>query len=279
MWIHNTNNLLFSLLIVLGMTSRNLEKKISLLRRTMNLSDEDIRVILGKQPALLHYSADRNLAPTILFLVRALDLSKAELRTMIMECPSIIGYSQKNLRKKIAFFAALYSSDDVHGRDRIRKLLVDTPKLLLASVETGLMPRMKFLHNEIQFTLPELQNLYEKNPRLLLYSLDDNLREKIVFFFILQLQMETKDVRKLLKSYPLVMDYNLESHIKPIAEYCMTEMGFSSTEFASIILKFPRLFTYSLFRIKHVIGYRHLNIIKQWERNQSDIPHRSQFMK
>jgi len=237
------------------MTSRNLEKKISLLRRTMNLSDEDIRVILGKQPALLHYSADRNLAPTILFLVRALDLSKAELRTMIMECPSIIGYSQKNLRKKFSFFAALYASDDVHGRDRIRKLLVDTPKLLLASVETGLLPRMKFLHNEIQFTLPELQNLYEKNPRLLLYSLDDNLREKIVFFFILQLQMETKDVRKFLKSYPQVMDYNLESHIKPIAEYCMTEMGFSSTEFASIILKFPRLFTYSLFRIKHVIGY------------------------
>jgi len=237
------------------MTSRNLEKKISLLRRTMNLSDEDIRVILGKQPALLHYSADRNLAPTILFLVRALDLSKAELRIMIMECPSIIGYSQKNLRKKFSFFAALYASDDVHGRDRIRKLLVDTPKLLLSSVETGLLPRMKFLHNEIQFTLPELQNLYEKNPRLLLYSLDDNLREKIVFFFILQLQMETKDVRKLLKSYPQVMDYNLDSHIKPIAEYCMTEMGFSSTEFASIILKFPRLFTYSLFRIKHVIGY------------------------
>ena len=255
MWSIILITISFSIFIVLGMTSRNLEKKISLLRRTMNLSDEDIRVILGKQPALLHYSADRNLAPTILFLVRALDLSKAELQTMIMECPSIIGYSQKNLRKKFSFFAALYASDDVHGRDRIRKLLVDTPKLLLSSVETGLMPRMKFLHNEIQFTLPELQNLYEKNPRLLLYSLDDNLREKIVFFFILQLQMETKDVRKLLKSYPQVMDYNLDSHIKPIAEYCMTEMGFSSTEFASIILKFPRLFTYSLFRIKHVIGY------------------------
>ena len=83
MWSIILITISFSIFIVLGMTSSNLEKKISLLRRTMNLSDEDIRVILGKQPALLHYSADRNLAPTILFLVRALDLSKAELRTVI----------------------------------------------------------------------------------------------------------------------------------------------------------------------------------------------------
>ena len=227
----------------------------SLLRRTMNLSDEDVRVILSKQPALLHYSADRNLAPTILFLVRALDLSKSELRSMVIDCPSILGYSLDNLRRKIAFFAALYANEEDDGIDRIRQLLVATPKLLLAAVDTGLMPRMKFLHNEIQFSREELQRLYEKNPKLFLYSLDGNLREKIVFFFILQLRMETKDVRKILLSYPQVMDYNLENHMKPIAEYCMTELKFSGDEFGSIILKFPRLFTYSLFRIKHVIGY------------------------
>ena len=237
------------------MTPRNLEKKVSLLRRTMNLSDEDVRVILSKQPALLHYSADRNLAPTILFLVRALDLSKSELRSMVIDCPSILGYSLDNLRRKIAFFAALYANEENDGKDRIRQLLVATPKLLLAAVDTGLMPRMKFLHNEIQFSREELQRLYESNPKLLMYSLDGNLREKIVFFFILQLRMETKDVRKILLSYPQVMDYNLENHMKPLAEYCMTELEFSGDEFGSIILKFPRLFTYSLFRIKHVIGY------------------------
>ena len=52
----------------LGMTPRNLANKVSVLRRTMDLSDEDVRAILAKQPAVLHYSAERNLAPTILFL-------------------------------------------------------------------------------------------------------------------------------------------------------------------------------------------------------------------
>ncbi|KAL9183832.1 hypothetical protein ACHAXT_004688 [Thalassiosira profunda] len=240
---------------VLGMTPRNLEKKVSLLRRTMNLSDEDVRVILGKQPAVLHYSAERNLAPTILFLVRALDLSKSELRELIMECPSILSYSLSNLGKKIAFFRALGFSDDEDGKESLRELLLATPKLLLSAVDTGLEPRVKFLHHEIQFSLDELRVLYTKNPRLLLYSLDDNLREKIVFFFILQLHMEPEQVQRVLLSYPQVMDYNLENHLKPIAEYFLSDLEFSSSELGQIVLKFPRVFSYALFRIKHVTGF------------------------
>lgn len=242
---------------LLGMTPTNLENKVSLLRRTMNLSDEDVRVILAKQPAILHYSAERNLAPTILFLVRALDLSKAELRRMVMECPSILGYSLGNLKQKILFFMNTlgYYQGEESGKDRARELLVGTPKLLTAAVDTGLLPRMTFLRNEIQFSLEELRELYEKNPKLLLYSLDGNLREKIVFFFILQLQMEPKHVRKILLSYPQVMDYNLDNHMKPIAEYFMSDLDFSAVELRSIILKFPRLFTHSLVKIKHVVGF------------------------
>jgi mTERF domain-containing protein len=238
---------------ILGMTPRNLEKKVSLLRRTMNLSDEDVRVILGKQPTLLHYSADRNLAPTILFLVRALDLSKSELRAMVMDCPSILSYSLENLRKKIAFFTAL--SDDTGGIDSTRELLVGTPKLLQSAVDTALVPKLTFLTNEINFSLEELRLLVKKNPKLLLYSLDENLREKIVFFFILQLHMQPEEVRRILLAYPQIMDYNLENHMKPIAEYFMTELQFSAAEVGTITLKFPRLFSYSLFKIKHVIGY------------------------
>lgn len=219
----------------------------------MNLSDEDVRNMLGKQPTLLHLSADRNLAPTILFLVRALDLSKSELRTMVMECPSILSYSLENLRKKIAFFAALNNGED--GIDSIRELLVGTPKLLLASVDTGLVPKLKFMTNEINFSLDEIRRLVKRNPKLLLYSLDENLREKIVFFFILQLHMEPQEVRRILLAYPQIMNYNLENHLKPISEYFMTELKFSAAEVGSITLKFPRLFSYSLFKIKHVIGF------------------------
>lgn len=241
------------------MTPRNLERKVSLLRRTMNLSDEDVRVILAKQPAILHYSAERNLGSTIIFLVRALDLSKSELRSLVLDSPSILGYSLANLSRKLSFFVNTlgYVGDQNYfeGMDRVRNLLVGTPKLLLSAVDTGLEPRFQFLHNEIEFSLEELQRLYEKNPKLLMYSLDENLREKIVFFFILRLHIEPENVRKVLLSFPQVMDYNLENHLKPIADYYISDVRFSATEFGSIVTRFPRLFSYSLFKIKHVTGY------------------------
>jgi len=244
---------------VLGMTPRNLEKKVSLLRRTMNLSDEDVRVILAKQPAVLHYSAERNLGSTIIFLVRALDLSKSELRILVLDSPSILGYSLSNLSRKLSFFVNTlgYVDDDNYfeGMDRVRNLLVGTPKLLLSAVDTGLEPRFQFLHNEIEFSIEELQTLYEKNPKLLMYSLDENMREKIVFFFILRLRIRPENVRKLLLSFPQVMDYNLENHLKPIADYYVSDVRFSATEFGSIVTRFPRLFSYSLFKIKHVTGF------------------------
>ena len=81
------------------------------------------------------------------------------------------------------------------------------------------------------------------------------MREKIVFFFILQLHMEPERVRNILLSYPQVMDYNLENHMKPIAEYYMTELEFSAAELGSIIQKFPRVFSYSLFKQKHLTGF------------------------
>ena len=250
--------IIFNYLTPVPVTPRNLEKKISLLRRTMNLSDEDVRIMLAKQPAILHYSAERNLGSTIIFLVRALDLSKGELRSMVMGSPSILGYSKENLSRKLSFFVNTLGYIDnnyVEGMERVRKLLVGTPKLLLAAVDTGLMPRFQFLRNEIEFSLEELQLLYEKNPRLLLYSLDENMREKIVFFLILQLHIEPEQVRKLMLSFPQVMDYNLPNHLKPIAEYYMADLGFSASELGSIVTRFPRLFSYSLFKIKHVTGF------------------------
>eukprot|EP00986_Skeletonema_menzelii_P002630 scaffold720_cov68-Skeletonema_menzelii.AAC.3 len=225
----------------------------------MNLSDEDVRVILAKQPAVLHYSAERNLGSTIIFLVRALDLSKSELRSLVLDSPSILGYSLANLSRKLSFFVNTlgYVDDDNYfeGMDRVRNLLVGTPKLLLAAVDTGLEPRFQFLHNEIEFSLEELQRLYEKNPKLLMYSLDENMREKIVFFFILRLHIEVENVRKILLCFPQIMDYNLDNHLKPIADYYISDLRFSATEFGSIVTRFPRLFSYSLFKIKHVTGF------------------------
>jgi hypothetical protein len=235
----------------LGMTANTVRGKVDVLRKTMDLSDEDLRSILTTQPTLLHLSATKNLAPTILFLVRQLDLGKEDLRTLVVAYPCILAYSIDNLHYKIRFFLDHMQ----YSVKQCRNLLLSEPKLLAASVDGGLMPRLRFLKGEMEFPLPDIQTLCQKNPTILLKSLDDNLRPKLIFFLIMTLHMSPKEVLKMLLSYPHFLEYHLDDHIRPMVRYLLVELDFSAHEIARMLLKCPRLVTHSLYKIKHVVGY------------------------
>merc|ERR1711957_590154 len=114
---------------------------------------------------------------------------------------------------------------------------------------------MKFLMKEISIPLEDLRSIVRRNPKILLYSIHENLATKLISFFIMRLRMEPKHVLRILKAYPAIIDYNLENHMLPIVVYFLSDLEFSPIEFRSVLLKFPRLMTHSTFKIKHVVGY------------------------
>jgi mTERF domain-containing protein, mitochondrial len=236
---------------VLGMTANNLRRKVQLLKQLMDLTDDEIRTMIIRQPAILHLSATQNLAPTILFLQRSLDLSRNDLRDILVPLPSILGYSLSNLKSKLNFYLKLcrFTKDDA------RKLFVSEPKLLTAGVKTGLIPHMHFFVNEIKLPLESLRHIIQKTPKMLLYSVAKNLRPKIQNYLMETLGMDLSSVHTLLEKYPQFINYNLENHILPITRYFVQELKYSHREFSRILLKFPRLVTWSLYKIKHVVGY------------------------
>jgi hypothetical protein len=236
---------------VLGITTATIRRKVDVLRDNMNLSDDDLRSIIERQPTILQLSADANISPTILFLVRALDLGRDDLRLLLLASPTILSYKQTNLKSKINFFTRLMD----FSVDECRELLLAEPKLLRAGVRTGLVPRMRFLVRDMDISMEKLQLIVKKNPRILLYSLDDNLIPKCIFYLIMTLSFDLKQVEKILLSYPKFLDYNLDRHILPITKYFVKDLEVSPTEFRGILLKFPRILTHSLSKIKHVVGY------------------------
>lgn len=236
---------------VLGMTTANIRRKVDVLRDNMNLSDDDLRTIIGRQPTILQLSADKNISPTILFLVRALDLGRDDLRLLLLASPSILSYKQSNLKSKINFFTRLID----FSVDECRDLLLAEPKLLRAGVRTGLVPKMRFLVRNMDIPMENLRLIIQKNPRILLYSLDNNLIPKLIFYLIMTLSMDLKQVERTLLAYPYILDYNLDRHILPITKYFVRDLEVSPAEFRGIMLKFPRLLTHSLSKIKHVVGY------------------------
>ena len=234
----------------LGMKASTIREKVDVLRSTMDLSPDDLQRIFALQPTILHLSAKKNLAPTILFLVRQLDLTKQNLRILVVTCPCILCYSIDNLHKKLLFFQETMG----YTMEECRELLCTEPKLLMAGVQEGLLPRYRFLTREMEFPKPEVRALIQRNPRILLKSLDQNLRPKIIYFLIMMLHMTSKEVFRLLQKYPPLLDYSLEDHFRPTLQYLIS-LDFSAYEVGRMWLKSPRMVTYSLPTIKHVVGY------------------------
>jgi hypothetical protein len=235
---------------VLGMKVSTVRNKVQVLRSTMSLPDEDIRSLITAQPSLLHLSAAKNLSPTILYLQRQLDLGTQELRTLVLGCPALLAYSIHNLQQKILFFRETMG----FSVDECRKLLLQEPGLMTSNAETGLLPRLEFLHKEVNIPMESLRKIVQKNPSIFKMSVDRNLQPKLVFYFIMTLNLHPKEVQKILLNFPKILDYSLEDHLLPITRYFLS-LDVSANEFARMLLKFPRLMTNSLVKIKHVVGY------------------------
>jgi len=235
---------------VLGLKAKNVRNKVHVLQSLVGFTDAEIRQLITSQPTLLQLSVKKNLSPTILYWIRQLEMGKKDLKALILGCPTLLKYSRANIHLKLVFFQTTmgYSLSDC------RKLLVKDPRLLTSSVKTGLIPRLNFLHKEVEISLPNIRKITLKNPKILLMSVEQNLTPKCVFYFIMTLQMESKDVGKMLLKYPQVLDYNLEHHVLPIHHYFLS-LDFSTHEFSRILQRYPRLITYSLIRIKRRIGY------------------------
>jgi len=235
---------------VLGLKANNVRNKVHVLQSLVGFTDDEIRQLISSQPTLLQLSVKKNLSPSILFWIRQLQFGKEELKTVILGCPALLKYSRSNVQAKLMFFRKTMG----YSASECRKIFVKEPRLLTASVKTGLIPRLTFLHSEVVVSITDIRKIVLKNPRVLMMSVEQNLTPKCVFYFIMTLQMNTNDVGKLLVKYPQILDYNLEHHTLPIHHYFLS-LDFSTYEFSRILQKHPRLITYSLIHIKRRIGY------------------------
>lgn len=211
---------------VLGFRVSTLQKKVSFLRNEMDLDDDDVRQMISAQPTLLNLSVENNMKPTIALLIENLSFNKKELRELMLAVPAVLCYSiEDNLIFKLAFFLITLGLTPVEAK----RLFLKEPRLLTCSVDLSLIPKYNFFHVELLLTPDEIKTMTMKDPIIFVYNLEENLRKKIVDFFMLTLSMDEAQIRALLVKYPLVLRYSLEDHVKPIARYFLNELEYSKT--------------------------------------------------
>lgn len=241
---------------VLGLTVANLKQKVALIRDTLDLSKEDIKKVISLQPRVLTLSSKKNIAPTMDYLLKTLNLTKSQLRTIVVGFPSILCYSKANISKKIQFFIKKMG----YTLEECRSIVLSHPSIMSAGVKSSLIPKLNFLEKEMMIPKKSLRKIIMRSPRILSYSLDKNLRMKIIGFFIMRLHMEQKQIQRLLESYPKILDYSFDNTLIPMMIYFDSELGINSIQLRSIVLKFPRVVTHALTKMQYLVDYLRFDI-------------------
>ncbi len=238
---------------ILCYSIENLKKKIHFFESVMGFhcghdGDNELRELLVKYPKLLTAAVDGSFYERIEYLYHDEDEDDENV-------PEIYGENK--------IYDGFYENTDFNnnyfegGEEEVMRQNHPNPnsRRKINTGSGGLIAKFKFLHNEIGIPKDELKQIIQKNPNMMFYSLQENLQPKLISLFIMRLRMDSTHIRKVLKSFPSIIDHNLDNHLLPITCYFLNELEYSPMEFRSIVLKFPKVYSHSLFKVKHVVGY------------------------
>jgi hypothetical protein len=115
----------------------NLEPKLAWLQDRLSLDDKSLSKLVQAKPQVLYYSIEDNLEPTLSWLQKRLSLNDKSLCFVIQRMPSLLGLNiDKNLEPTIKFY------EDCVGSNAAIQLIAKDPRILTASLENRLKPRL-----------------------------------------------------------------------------------------------------------------------------------------
>lgn len=159
-------------------------------------------------------------------------------------------------------------------RSAFRRLFEMFPELLSSNPYTDLYPVFDFLLNDIGLTYPDIRKSILRCPRLLISSVEHQLRPTLLFLkefgfvgdykincrtavllvssventlipklnFLCELGFDYSEVKTLVLRLPVLLTYSIEKNLRPKVEYFLEEMNGEMWE----LKRFPQYFAFSL---------------------------------
>jgi len=238
----------------LGLTVGKLGQKLDWFVNVLSFEEEELKKMVKVQPSVLQLS-ETNLEQTVKLLHDRLGVTtKESLKKMILSYPSILCYSAKNLNAKVDFFEEV-------GMKRER--ILENPQLMTMSVEGdlweeegrggipgSLQDKAAWLRLTLDLDDVDLSQIVTQNPRILLYSLPDNIIPKVELLD--EISEGHADI--IILKYPLYLDYSLEG-ISDLVSFLKERVKLTNREVAKVLIKRPTLVSNGLEKMEEVVNY------------------------
>jgi len=162
---------------LMGMGMSAFDDRVDFFMNEADMSIDDLREAVLRQPSLLQYSVGSTLRPKLHFLLDELGISESSISRIIKSAPAIMGNSlTENLRPKVAFIMKMCGLDP----HEVGYIISTSPQTLLLSQKSNIEPTLKFLAPTLLLTEPrELGQLMLSAPRILRQGLETSLAKKI----------------------------------------------------------------------------------------------------
>ncbi|XP_020236756.1 transcription termination factor MTEF1, chloroplastic [Cajanus cajan] len=171
--------------------------------------------ILDMHPLLLTCDPYTHLYPLLDFLLHEVPIPYDHVHLSLTRCPRLLVSSvDHQLRPTLHFLRKL----GFHGPHH--PLTCHNTLLLVSSVQDTLLPKIQFLKG-LGLSHAQVANMVVRSPALLTYSVHNNLRPKVEFFF----KEMNGDVADLTR-FPQYFSFSLERRIRPRYEK-LRQLGLS----------------------------------------------------
>ncbi|KAK9119220.1 hypothetical protein Scep_017313 [Stephania cephalantha] len=180
---------------------------------SMGIHPSDHGRLFDMFPSLLTCDPHSHLFPVFDFLLHDVAIPFRDVEKCVIRCPRLlVSNVDRQLKPALYFLRRL----GFVGRHAVNS---HTTLLLVSSVEDTLIPKLDYVQS-LGFSYRETVRMVLRNPALLTYSVEGNLRPKAEYFL-----NEMKGDSAELKRFPQYFAFSLEGKIKP-RHRLLVEHGF-----------------------------------------------------
>ncbi|GMH45430.1 hypothetical protein BSKO_13387 [Bryopsis sp. KO-2023] len=194
------------------------------------MNSHELRKVV-KGTDTVYESETDNVEPKLHWLMNEYGFDKSQVLKIVQTYPP---YFSRSLQDEVAPFLNVFAKEG-YSTSAVKKMIKDAPWVL--GLSSKFEPTVAFFDEEIGLDRKGFVRLVVKNPSLLRYSIDINLKPKIDFFK--NLGLSKRDIVNMLRGSPKCLRYSLENNIKVNLEK-LGGLGFTKDELALLVKRCPQ---------------------------------------